>query len=121
MPIKSYKELIVWQKSIELVGEIYKITRLLPKSEIFVLISQMQRAAVAIASNIAEGFGRKHPREFAHFLSIAFGSALELETQIIIVKQQHSGLELTRAEGLLVEVQKMLRALICKVESATKD
>lgn len=67
MPIKSYKELIVWQKSIELVGEIYIITRLLPKLEIFGLISQMQRAAIAIASNVAEGFWEKSPKRIFTF------------------------------------------------------
>jgi len=117
MPIKSYKELIVWQKSIELVAAVYVITRLLPKSEIFCLISQMQRAVVGIASNIAEGFGRNHSKEFAQFLSIAFGSALELETQIIICKRQYSNIDYSKAEILLSEVQKMLRSLRLKVSA----
>jgi four helix bundle protein len=121
MPIKSYKELIVWQKSILLVAEIYIITKLLPESEVFGLISQMQRASVSIASNIAEGFGRKHPKEFIHFLSIAYGSALELETQLIIVKQQYSGIQSQKAEDLLVEEQKMLKALMSKINFHTKD
>jgi len=92
MTVKSYKDLIVWQKSITLVKEVYDITKLLPKSESFGLISQMQRATVAIPSNIAEGFGRNHSKEFVQFLAIAFSSSLELETQIIIVKQEYEKL-----------------------------
>ena len=115
MPIKSYKELVVWQKSIDLVDEIYLITRQFLKSEIFALASQMQRAAVAIPSNIPEGFGRRHPKEFLQFLSIAFGSAPELETQIIIAKRQYAGADCLKAENFLLEVQKMLRSLMSKV------
>ncbi len=84
MPIQSYKDLVVWQKSIELVNEIYTITKQFPKTEMFVLASQMQRSGVSIPSNIAEGFGRKGSKEFVQFLYIAYASSLELETQIII-------------------------------------
>ncbi len=115
MPVNSYKDLTVWQKSIELVKAVYFITKSLPKSELFGLISQMQRAAVAIPSNIAEGFGRKHRKEFSHFLSIAFGSALELETQLAIVERQYPAVNVSRANSLLTEIQK--NAEIAKIKS----
>ena len=87
MYLKSYKELIVWQKSILLVKEIYLLTNSFPKSEIFGLSSQMQRAVISIPSNIAEGYSRKNIKEYLQFLRIAYGSATELETQIIISKE----------------------------------
>jgi four helix bundle protein len=83
---KNYRDLIVWQKAIELVGEIYKITKLFPQEELYGLTSQIRRAAISVPSNIAEGQGRKTKKEFAHFLSIAHGSLRELETQLIISK-----------------------------------
>lgn len=84
--MKSYKELIVWQKSIVLVREVFIITEQFPKSELYGLTAQMRRSAIAIPSNIAEGYGRKSPKEYHQFCSIAYASALELETQIIIAK-----------------------------------
>ena len=77
-PIKSYKELIVWQKSIELVKEVYKATDKLPKAELYALTSQMRRAAVSIPSNIAEGYKRRNRGEYLQFLGIADASAAEL-------------------------------------------
>src|SRR3989338_4809921 len=84
--IESYRDLIVWQRAMDLVREIYKITLQFPKSELYGLASQMQRAAVAIPSNIAEGFQRGHRKEYCQFLRIAFGSGAELETQIELCK-----------------------------------
>lgn len=83
---KGYKKLIVWQKSVIFVSEIYAETKNFPKEELFGIVSQMRRAAVSIPSNIAEGSGRKTKRDYAHFMTIAYGSALELETQIEISK-----------------------------------
>ena len=85
--MSNFKELMVWQKAIDLVTEIYKITRAFPKEEVFGLVSQMQRAAVSIPSNIAEGHERNSEKEFAQFLCIARGSLAELETQIIIAEK----------------------------------
>ena len=85
--IKSFRDLDVWKKSIELVKEIYRITEEMPNTEKYGLISQMRRAVVSIPSNIAEGFRRKSPREFRQFLSIALGSLAELETQLVIAKE----------------------------------
>ena len=79
--LKSFKELIVWQKGYNLVLEIYKVTSGFPKSEVYGLSQQMRSAAISIPSNIAEGYGRKHKTEYHRFLSIAYGSLLELETQ----------------------------------------
>ena len=87
MNIKSYKDLEVWQKAIELVVECYQIARSFPKNEVYGLGSQMQRAAVSIPANIAEGRARQHTKEFLQSLSIAYGSLAELETHIEIAKR----------------------------------
>lgn len=81
--IRSYKDLIVWQKSVKLVSAIYQLTRKFPRFEQFGLASQMQRAAVSIPANIAEGYGRNTKNEYANFLRIAHGSLTELETLLI--------------------------------------
>ncbi len=115
MTLQSFKDLIVWQKSIQLVKQIYILTEELPKSEIFGLTSQMRRAAVSIPSNIAEGYKRKNIREYIQFLSIADASAAELETQIIIMKEVYKTNSTDGAESTLLEIQKMLNALIRKL------
>lgn len=116
MYLKSYKELIVWQKSIELVKEVYKLTYEFPKSELYGLYSQMQRATVSIPSNIAEGYSRKNLKEYIQFLHIAYGSSAELETQLIIVKELYPKLNCNPVELLLEEVRKMLNTIIRKLE-----
>ncbi|MEY2671445.1 MAG: hypothetical protein RLZZ577_1761 [Bacteroidota bacterium] len=80
----SFEKLIAWQKARELASEIYKITKLFPKDELFGLTSQMRRCAVSIASNLAEGSGRNSMKDKARFTEIAFGSALELLNQLIL-------------------------------------
>ena len=82
MAVTNYKGLIVWQKSMDLVVEIYKITKILPKYETYGLADQMRRAAISIPSNIAEGQGRNSSRECVHFLKISRGSCAELDTQL---------------------------------------
>ena len=82
--IKTVKELLIWQKSLVLVKQIYKITRSFPREEIYGIVSQMKRSAISIPSNIAEGFRRRHAKEFKQFLNIALGSLAELETQVLI-------------------------------------
>lgn len=82
--MNSYKDLVVWQKAIDLTIEIYSLTNLFPKEEMYGLVSQIRRSAVSIPSNIAEGQTRKYHQQFSHFLSIAQGSLAELETQIIV-------------------------------------
>ena len=115
MYLESYKQLVVWQKSIELVKEVYKLTDNFPKSELYGLISQMRRCAVSVPSNIAEGYKRRNLGEYIQFLSIADASAAELETQIIIAKDLYLKLDFRKAESLLEEVQKMLITIIKKL------
>ncbi len=109
----DYKNLIVWQKAILLVTELYCATKVFPKEELFGLTSQMRRAAVSIPSNIAEG-SRRLRGERVHFLRIAFGSATELETQLEIANRLNY-LEKPESEKLtvlLVEVLKILNKMI---------
>ncbi|MDD3641608.1 MAG: four helix bundle protein [Atribacterota bacterium] len=87
MKIKSYKDLKIWNRSIELVTDVYDVTSLFPKNEIYGLTSQIRRSAISIPSNIAEGFTRYYNKEFRHFLYIALGSCAELETQLIIANR----------------------------------
>jgi len=94
MEIKSYKDLIVWQKAMELVVIIYKVTDTFPDSEKYGLVSQMRKCSISIPSNIAEGRRRGSRKEYQHFLRIAFGSGAELETQTEIVKRLEIGKKL---------------------------
>jgi len=82
--MKTHKDLVVWQKSIQFVTEVYKITRDFPRDELYGLVSQLRRAAISVPSNIAEGAGRFSKREFCQFLYFSLGSTSELETQLII-------------------------------------
>ncbi|HSV86226.1 MAG TPA: four helix bundle protein [Levilinea sp.] len=86
-PVRSYRDLIVWQKGIELAKRIYMITKKFPSSEVYGLTNQLRRAAVSIPSNIAEGQSRQSTKEFIHFLHISLGSLSELDTQIVIAKE----------------------------------
>jgi len=85
--IKSFKDLRIWQKGIEIVEDSYRLTKIFPKEEAYGLTSQIRRASVSIPSNIAEGFKRYHNKEYKQFLFIALGSLAELETQLIIAKK----------------------------------
>ncbi len=85
--IKTIRDLKVWQKGIKLVKATYKVTENFPGGEQYGLVSQMRRSAVSIPSNIAEGFRRKHSKEYKQFLGIALGSSAELETQIVIARE----------------------------------
>jgi four helix bundle protein len=116
MYVESFKQLIVWQRALELVKEIYVITGKFPKEELYGLVSQMRRSAVSIPSNIAEGKKRSTKKDFMQFLRIADGSAAELETQVIIAKDLYSEINFSKAEALLEEVQKMLTTMIKKLE-----
>ena len=80
--IRDFRDLNVWKKGIEIVKDVYEMTGQLPKQEFYGLVSQMQRSAVSIPSNIAEGFNRSHNKEYKQFLYIALGSCAELETQV---------------------------------------
>ena len=115
--LTTYRELVVWQRAIELVKEIYMTTKLLPKDELYGLSSQMRRAAISIPSNIAEGQQRKSLKEFIQFLRISYGSAAKLETQLIISRGIYPSINFSKSESLLKEVHKMLNAMIQKLES----
>jgi four helix bundle protein len=111
--ISSFKDLIVWQKSIQLVKQVYKLTSIFPSDEKFGLISQLRRAAVSVPSNIAEGQARRTTGDFVHFISHAEGSIAEVDTQLIIAVElgfcSHAQAE--TCAGLVVEIRKMLNAL----------
>ncbi len=111
--VQGYKDLLVWQKGIQLAKEIYRITRAFPNEEKFGLVSQMRRAAVSIPSNIAEGQARHTTQEFVQFVSHAEGSVAELDTQLILALELGycSEPRTTEASGLLSDLRKMLNAL----------
>lgn len=112
--MESYRELIMWQKAMDLVEEVYRLVKLLPREETYALSDQMRRAAVSIPSNIAEGHGRNSEREFLRFLSIAQGSRAELDTQIeICIRLKYVDMEqVVTAQKLSNEVGKMLRKMM---------
>ena len=118
----TYKDLNVWQKSMELVDEIYSLVKMLPKEETYALSDQMRRAVVSVPSNIAEGFKRNSDRDFIHFLSISNGSTAELETQLIIANRQNflSEEQTKKALGLCEETEKMLSTLIGNIKRKIK-
>jgi four helix bundle protein len=109
---KSFKDLIVWQKSYHLVLEIYKLTKEFPRYEMYGLSRQMRRCAVSIPSNIAEGYGRMYNKEYAQFLSIAYGSLCELETQYLLSVDLQYAKNKANIEGLMKEVGSMLYRMI---------
>ena len=117
MKTNSYKDLIVWQKSYRLVLEIYKISENFPENERYGLVSQIRRAAVSIPSNIAEGYGRNYNKEYKQFLSIAYGSLCELETQYLLSIDLKYILKHEIIEGLLKEVGGMLYRMLNPKES----
>lgn len=111
---KNYKELIVWQRAMELIKAIYELTEDFPKTETYGITTQMRRAVISIASNIAEGSRRGSRKDFRHFLINAFGSGAELETQIEIGRMLSFGQEAKygKTEKLLEEVMRMLNRMI---------
>lgn len=113
----TYKELIVWQKSMDLAESVYHLTATLPKSEIYGLVSQMRRSAVSIASNIAEGSKRGSRKDYGHFLRHAYGSAAELETQLLIAQKIYKTKGIEKNLETIIEIQKILSTIIRKLES----
>ncbi len=112
--MQSFKELKVWQRSFSLANSLYAVTATFPKQQLYGLSSQIQRAAVSIPSNIAEGYNRKSREEYLYFLNVARGSIAELETQIMIAAAQQF-IEKKDADILLVEIDeigKMLRVMM---------
>ncbi len=116
-PIVTYKDLIVWQRSVELVVAVHELTDNFPSEEKFGLISQMRKAAVSIPSNIAEGRRRGTRKDYLSFLRIAYGSGSELETQIEISKRlpKTSALDYKKVDNLLNEIMRMLHSMLKKM------
>jgi four helix bundle protein len=116
--IQSFRDLVVWQKSMDLVTEIYRLSRGFPKEEIFGLTSQIRRAAVSIPSNIAEGRGKSSKGEFQQFLHHSRGSLAEVETQIIIAQNLGylSVEETVKVIEMISEVGRLLHGLITSIK-----
>jgi four helix bundle protein len=114
---QPYQDLHVWQRAVEMSVAVYRLTERFPKQEMYGLTSQLQRASVSVASNIAEGRGRLTPGEFRQFLGMAQGSNYEVQTQLAIVRKLGflKPELLAEAEGLSIEVGRMLSSLIATV------
>ncbi|MBY6203464.1 four helix bundle protein [Halomonas denitrificans] len=123
MQLRSYRELKVWQRSMDVVEEVYALTECFPDSERFALTQQIRRTAVSVPSNIAEGNARRSTKDYARFVSIAIGSLAELETQIEIAYRVRY-LDDERAAGIhseLMEIGRMLRAIESKLRGYVRD
>lgn len=123
---KTFKDLIVWQKAMELAVGVYSIVRFLPKEETYALSDQIRRAVVSVPSNIAEGHARQTPKEFVQFLCIARGSRAELETQLLLAKtlgyfECVPAQQLERVFQLSDEVSRMLYTLTKNKEPLTAN
>ena len=115
MKLNSYRDLIVWQKAMELVKKTYAIIAILPKEEKYALADQMRRCVVSIPSNIAEGYERNSSKEYVHFLSIANGSKAELVTQLEICKMLGYVNDITEIVSLCDEIGKIINSIIKKI------
>ena len=120
MKVKGHKELNVWMKGIEIVDRIYEITENFPQKELYILASQMQRAAISIPSNIAEGFARGHTAEYRQFLRTALGSCAELDTHLIIARRRNYA---TQAEStnLQEDLDHESRMIMNLIKSLSKN
>ena len=120
--LKTFKDLLVWQKSYQLCLSIYKITKAFPQEEKFGLTSQMRRSSVSIPSNVAEGYGRKTTQEYIYSCYVAYGSLCELETQLLLSADlgYMTRLNFGNIEENLREVERMLKALIKSLEQKRK-
>jgi len=112
---KTHKDLVVWQKSMDMVVTVYRATECMPKSELYGLTSQIRRAAVSVPANIAEGAARNHSREFIQFLYVALGSLAELETELLLAERLQF-IELSLIPDV-TEIKMMLLGLIKKVKA----
>jgi four helix bundle protein len=121
--VRSYKDLVAWQKSMDLVTAVYRVSQGFPKEEIFGLVSQIRRAAVSVPSNIAEGHARTSRKEFQYFLSNARGSLAELETQLTIAHQlayiDETGIN--QLLDRLGEVGRILNGLLASLKRSSKS
>jgi len=120
--VRSYKDLVAWQKSMDLVTAVYRASQGFPKEEIFGLVSQIRRSAVSVPSNIAEGHARTSKKEFQYFLSNARGSLAELETQLTIAHQLAyiDETEINQLLDRLGEVGRILNGLLTALKRSSK-
>ncbi|MGA2067135.1 MAG: four helix bundle protein [Thermoguttaceae bacterium] len=118
MAVRNYRELIVWQKGMDLVESIYRATSRFPREEIYALTNQVRRAATSIPCNIAEGQGRQTTKEFLNFLSIAHGSLREVETQVLIAGRLGYLTETARDAllGSTAEVGRLINGLVAALK-----
>src|SRR5258706_3639935 len=114
MAVRTYQDLLAWQRAMDMVVGVYTLTQRFPREEIYGLTSQIRRAAVSVASNIAEGQGRNSVGEFKQFLGVARGSNLEVQTHLVIAGRLAYGTDkdVVECEHLSVEVNKMLNGLM---------
>ena len=119
--MKTHKDLDVWKNSIDLVGEVYRLTKAFPKEELFCLTNQLRRAAISVPSNISEGAARNQKREFIRFLRIATGSLTEIETQFQIAHLLHyiPDYEFNDISGKIFQIRSQLSGLIKFLENNT--
>jgi four helix bundle protein len=110
----THEDLVIWQRSLEVIFLIYELSAQLPDGERFGLVSQMRRAAVSVPSNIAEGYCRFSQKDFRRFLGIALGSAAELHTQLIVTERIYN-LDTSKLRNEVIEISKMTRAFIKKL------
>ncbi|WP_370305146.1 four helix bundle protein [Sinimarinibacterium flocculans] len=119
MAVQSYRDLLVWQNAMRLAEQVYRLTSALPKQEQYGLTAQMQRSAVSVPSNIAEGHARNSTKDFLRFLSIARGSLAELETQVLLAARLGyiTEKDTDAAIGPAAEIGKMLNGLQAKLQA----
>lgn len=112
--VRSFRDLVAWQKGVELCQRVYEDSKCFPTDERFGLVAQMRRAAVSVPSNIAEGYGRRSRRDYLRFLNMALGSLCELETQLILAVRLGlaSGDDVGASMALVRDVDRLLSALI---------
>jgi four helix bundle protein len=115
--IKTFRDLIAWQKAMELAKQVYRVTRDMPDAEKFGLTSQMRRAAVSVPSNIAEGHGRQSLTDYIRFLKTARGSLMELQTQLILAEELGFIQMSAELRGLQAETDRVLQGLIRSLEN----
>lgn len=121
--IRSFRDLEIWKRSIKLVKEIYQISEIFPKTELYNLTNQLRRATISVPSNIAEGHSRRHTKEFKQFLYVALGSLAEVETLLVLAVelkhvQQDKILPLQKE---IKELGRMINALLSKLKSKIQD
>ena len=121
--VRSYKDLLIWQKGIELTEKVYQLVKSFPNEELYALTSQIKRCTISIPSNIAEGYGRKSTKNYIQFLRISRGSLFELETQLIIANKLNYITDKEIADtifNLIAEEGKMLNSFIKKLDIDSK-